>query len=360
MSKFREAMGASINCFVNPQQYEREPFGIDDARIVPALDFPIARNLCYVRPSQLRDLEEELESVPLLSVHAFYRYHCLWARDFSVRKKIPYWHVPHGILDPYVMSYGAISKRLFLGVGGTKFIKDAACTIFATRREWEKAESVFGILQGEVLPWPVDSLDMSNRDRIRSEVRFRLGIPDSDRVLIYFGRVQTMKRPLETIEAVAQVKSDTLHLIMVGPSEGISEIECLKSAQRAGLKNFHFIGPVFGEEKFNYLFASDAYISMSIRENFNHTAAEALSVGTPVLLSTGNDLSGELAEVGCCWKIENDAIHSAVKQIQDFCDLDSSVLQEMGLRGHQWVEEYLNYDLFKSRLGSLLKKYAKK
>ena len=69
---------------------------------------------------------------------------------------VPYWNVPHGILDPYVMKSSKLLKALFLKFGGKQFLENAACTIFSTRREQEKAESIFGDLKGEIVYWPVD------------------------------------------------------------------------------------------------------------------------------------------------------------------------------------------------------------
>ena len=65
------------------------------------------------------------------------------------------------------------------------------------------------------------------------------------------------------------------------------------------------IGPVYGDSKYHYLFASDAYVSLSQRENFNHTAAESLSAGLPVILSPGNDLAGEIRDEGCSWSLND-------------------------------------------------------
>lgn len=359
ISKFREALDADLYCFVNKRQYQNEAYGVEGAHIVDGPDLPGLREMCYARGDALRELEATALDAPILSAHSFYRYHSLWVHQTHRKWGTPYWHVPHGILDPYVLTYGKVAKKLFLSAGGRAFMEDAACTIFATKREWEKAESVFGKLRGEVVHWPVDLVDVSDKTARRAALRKRLGIPEDARVLLYFGRVQAMKRPLETIAAVASVKSDKLHLIMVGPSEGISAVDLRKQAAAVGLKNFHYAGAVFGEAKYDYLFAADAYVSFSMRENFNHTAAESLATGLPVILSQGNDLGPEVVEAGAGWSLNSDTSSAFNQSLIEFMDMDSSKLSAMGLGGRELVARAFSFETFKARLLELAKVYGR-
>jgi glycosyltransferase involved in cell wall biosynthesis len=359
ISKFREALEADLYCFVNKRQYQNETLGVDEAHIIDGPNFPFLRQMCYGRGNALQDLEAEAREAPILSAHSFYRYHSLWVHKAHRKWGTPYWHVPHGILDPYVLTYGKAAKKMFLRLGGRAFMEDAACTIFATKREWEKAESVFGAIRGEVVHWPVDLMDIADKPARRAAVRERLGIPEDARVLLYFGRVQAMKRPLETIAAVASVKSEKLHLIMLGPEEGISAEDLSKQAAAVGLKNFHYAGAVFGEAKYDYLFAADAYVSFSIRENFNHTAAESLATGLPVILSQGNDLGPEVVAAGAGWFLQSDTSSAFDQSLIEFMDMESSKLSDMGDAGRELVARAFSFETFKARLLELAKVYGR-
>jgi len=215
ITKFKEALNGNLFCFVDPRQYSAGSFGIDDARIVCGRNLPGLRQMCYPSRAELAEVESAVKSASIVSAHSFYRFHSLWVHRMHRRLGVPYWHVPHGILDPYVLSYGSMAKRAFLRMGGRAFIEDASCIIFATRREWEKAETMLGPLHGEVVHWPVDLPDLSERIARRRRIREQLKIAEDARVLLYFGRVHGMKRPMETIDAVASLKSDKLHLLMV-------------------------------------------------------------------------------------------------------------------------------------------------
>lgn len=359
ISKFRDALEANLFCFVNKRQYQTEAFGVEGVHVIESRSLPFFRELCVPPRYSLSDLECAARDAPIISSHSFYRYHSLWTHQAFKLWGTPYWHVPHGILDPYVMTYGAAVKKMFLRAGGESFLRDAACTVFATKREWEKAESVFGALNGEVVHWPVDLVDLTEKQSRRAAIRQKLGIPENARVLLYFGRVQAMKRPLETIEAVRSMKSDKLHLIMVGPSEGISAEDLHKHAEEVGLRNFHYVGAVFGGGKYDYLFAADGYVSFSIRENFNHTAAESLAAGLPVILSKGNDLGPEIVEAKAGWYLSEDSTATFNSAVEDFMAKDECELSAMGEAGRALVGSSFSYEIFKRRLVELAHQYGR-
>jgi glycosyltransferase involved in cell wall biosynthesis len=187
-----------------------------------------------------------------------------------------------------------------------------------------------------------------------------LGISDNARVLLYFGRLHSMKQPLETIRSVAKAGVASLHLLMVGNEQDVSLKDCYAVADKCGIAGrVHLIGPVYGEAKFDYMMAADAYISLSHRENFNHTAAESLSAGLPVILSPGNDLQGDIAEAACSWGLSSNNSEDAALAIQEFAEMESRDLMGMGSRGRQWVKENLQFSTFRDRLNTVAAKYER-
>lgn len=356
---FKKATKAHHICFVNSQQHAIETKALGEVCLIQSSKLPILRQLCYSKDAWRVEVEKLFRNAPIVSAHSFYRYHTLWVHHAYKRWGTPYWHVPHGILDPYVLTYGKLSKRLYLQSGGRAFIDDAVCTIFATKREEEKAESLFGPMNSEIVHWPVDLVDLDGRAERGYAARNKLGIPEDATVLLYFGRVQAMKRPFETIEAAAAVKSDNLHVIIVGPLEDISEADLRKEADVHGLNNFHFVGPVYGQEKYDYLFASDFYVSFSHRENFNHSAAEAMAAGLPVILSQGNDLGTEVESSGAGIYLHEDSSRVRIAALQQMCNMSPTERQCMGNFGRTWVERKLSFVEFESKLKNIIRKYGK-
>lgn len=356
---FKRSLNALTYAFCERSTLGKHKLSVKDAQPVVASPWPILSKFCYSGKGT-KKAESAIWESDIVSCHGFYRYHALWTGKVCRTSKTPYFFVPHGVLDPWVMRKNRLVKQIYWKLGGQRFVQDAATVIFSTNAEREKAVRQFELPGSEVLPWAVDLISIDDREVTRVRVRKKLGIPEKAHVLLYFGRVHPMKRPLETVEAFAKSAAGKIHLLIVGNEDGVTRADCLQLARKYNIeKHVHFVGPVYGKEKYDYMHAADAYISLSYRENFNYTAVESLAAGLPVILSPGNDLRGEMSEVGCCLNIEDDSLQSAAKSIEAFKDLNIPKLQEMGMRGRKWVGEYLNFDLFKTSLLKLHKKYAK-
>ena len=162
-----------------------------------------------------------------------------------------------------------------------------------------------------------------------------------------------MKRPLETIDALAASGTD-VHLILVGNEFGVTVAECRERAQALGIASqVHPIGPVYGDDKAAYFAAADAYISLSRRENFNFTAAESMAAGLPVILSPGNDLGGEIVDVGCAWRLEDDELETAASAIRALVELSLESLESKGANGRMWALENLQFVQFRQQVQAL-------
>jgi len=116
-----------------------------------------------------------------------------------------------------------------------------------------------------------------------SKTRKALGLPDDQFVLVTIGRLVRRKNLGELLEVFARIRSEipcTLLVIGDGP-----EMESLKSkilAMGAG-DTVRMTGRVDDEKKFQYLCASDLYVSTAIHEGFGIVFLEAMECGLPVV-----------------------------------------------------------------------------
>ena len=360
ITAFKDAMGAALFSFCRPSELRENPLAIPGAQPVVPVALPILKQLQYSTRRATLAAENSFAESGIVSCHSFYRYHALWVNRMSRKYNVPYWFVPHGILDPWVMQYGAVSKKLFFKAGGQRFIDEASTVICSTSSERDKALAQFYLPASEVIPWPVELVDCSDRISRRHKIREDLKIPHEAKVLVYFGRLHSMKKPLETIRAVATGGDENLHLLIVGNEQDVSLRDCYELACQLGVSDrVHLIGPVYGKKKYDYLLAADAYISLSHRENFNHTAAEALSAGLPLILSPGNDLQGDIASEHCSWGLSDNEPKTASDAIEAFNSLSFEELAEMGNRGRNWVGRNLQFSTFAERIQSVANKYGK-
>lgn len=352
---FRDGLDARLLNFVTERETrDQGPLAIDNTVPVLSKNLPIFN---YLRsPSADSDIRAQamLRNADMVSCHAFYRSHALWVRRHCNAMGKPYWFVPHGILDPWVMESMKWGKRLYLNFGGKSFLSDASAVIFSTKREQEKANASFNLPSKQyVIYWPVESVDRARRFAARERLRRNLGISESDRVLVYFGRLHSMKRPLETIKAFSEVanKRADWHLIMIGSDADVSKDICRRAARKYHVdKNVHVLGSIYGPEKYEYLMAADGYVSLSYRENFNHTACEAMACGLPVVLSPGNDLSYDLLNRGVGWFPASDACNEIKRALTSFFTESQKKVEQMGQVASKWVSVELNVDNFNNAL----------
>jgi glycosyltransferase involved in cell wall biosynthesis len=350
---FRDALDARVISWVDPIQYDSEELVWNNSAIVRGKSGWLQRRLLIPRVDDVAAAEEVLKQSNLVSCHSFWRWHNIWLRRTARKHDIPFWFVPHGILDPYVFTKDRVTKRLFLAFGGQAFLNDASAVVCATRREYEKLATFLPGVAFAIIPWPLEDSDFRTRNEtLRAATRLKLGIPDDAVVLLYLGRLHPMKRPLETIDAVARCRDNRCHLILVGNECGVSIDDCRLRARAAGLENrVHVVGPAYGADKLAYIDASDLYVSLSHRENFNFTAAESMASELPVLLSAGNDLAAELSTVQCGWMVP--AGHDPENAIDAAIAAGGAQRSEYGRTGKAWASKHLRREVFDARVRAL-------
>lgn len=110
----------------------------------------------------------------------------------------------------------------------------------------------------------------------------------------------------------------------------------------------------FGKAREEVLLGADAYISLSHRENLNHTAAEAMTGGQALILSPGNDLQYSFpCESSFGWLLGSDKEDEVIAALQSFDAASPDRIEEMGRSGKEWALEKLSFELFQQKLQAL-------
>ena len=353
---FSKVTESSIISFTQPTKLKRECSAIHGTIHIETSAGFFGRTFSWAPHVNRRFAMECISGADVIVCHVLLRYHVHWVRAMAKKYKIPYLIIPHGCLDPYVFSYRSLVKKVWFYLFGNPFLKSASGVIFATKRERLKASRYYSGQNCHVIHWPVSALDVDRRALAKAAICSKHGIGLKDKIIIFLGRLHPTKRPLETIAAFAQAQISGTHLVIIGPEETLSRQQCLDLIVKLGVENVHLVGPIYGEDKNDYLLASDAYISLSLKENFGYTAAEALSAGLPLILSPGNDLADDLAALDCGWMLPDDMTETAASAINEFASLPMNQLQTMGQRGRCWALENLCFEKFAERVQSVLRK----
>src|SRR5262249_42256134 len=98
-------------------------------------------------------------------------------------------------------------------------------------------------------------------------------------------------------------------------------------------------GHVEGQAKTRLFENADLVVVPSYTENFGLVVAEALAHGVPVITSRGTPWN-RVEEIGCGLWVDNDpdSLAQAIERIS------SMPLQDMGLRGREWMQREFAWD----------------
>lgn len=151
---------------------------------------------------------------------------------------------------------------------------------FLIRQEVIREEKSHVLLQGSVSG--VSLQRFKPNPQIRSELRKRLGIDETDMVFLFIGRITRDKGVLDLAEAFSIINKDNskVQLLIVGPDENNIRTEIKVLTTTCG-KQVHFVD--FTNRPQDYMAAADILCLPSYREGFGNVIIEAAATGIPAI-----------------------------------------------------------------------------
>ncbi|MFN6191183.1 MAG: glycosyltransferase [Planctomycetia bacterium] len=333
---------------------------LDSGRLPPSQDdarwnirrVDVGRGLLASRHLRLRQpvaaaIDAAIAQSSLVVCHSLYRAHLPFIRRSCLRHGVPYWVVAHGMLDPWVVSRHAGWKRAWLMLVGKRCLADAERVIFNTEAERAKASPWCRPGNALVIPWPVDLPDVSDRARCRAELRRQLGIPTTDRILLSLARYDSLKRPLHTVAAFAAASQPGWHLVMAGYDGDLTREAVEQAARLQADASIRVLGPVEGEAKPQLLMASDAFVSLSWRENFGYSLADSAAHGLCGAYAPDHDLVADMPEQCRRWVAGDHSLCEARRMLHAMLTTASTIREESGHVGQVWAKDRLARGRFK-------------
>ena len=197
----------------------------------------------------------------------------------------------HGALAPWPLSHHAPRKYIYwLLIEYFRFL-NADFVIASSRLERRHIRSLSPRATIAVARIGIDPPNVLNNSSVFTSHVAKI---QKRRVVkfLFFGRIHPVKRVRELIEAFVRIKTShvelgdevQLELRIAGPGEPSYLRDCRQAATTCNAdKTVDFLGPIWGNEKWDVLKDADLLCLPSRSENFGIVAAEALSLGVPVL-----------------------------------------------------------------------------
>lgn len=194
---------------------------------------------------------------------------------------------PLGMLDPVVIRRNRWKKLTWRLLWERANVEHAALVHFTTQMEEKRAKEAWKLNRSVVIPHVVD---LSRWGSLPSPSVMDERFPQIQgrEVILFVGRINWVKNLDLLLKALAKVcfERPRAMMMLVGPdNEGYRSV-LEKQARRLGIENrILFTGMLQGDDLKSAYARANVFALVSQKENFGHTAAEALASGVPVVAS---------------------------------------------------------------------------
>ena len=236
----------------------------------------------------------------IVHVHSVFNYVSHVALREAAAASVPLVLRPCGLLHAYSMQRSALRKRIYLKMRGQMVRRACKAWHYTSQREADESWPADASPRF-VLPNGIDVEEFAlDRDAARRRVQQLCPELAHAPYVLFLGRLHPKKRVDFLLEVFLKAAPASYKLVVAGPSEaGLWEELAGRFLGDAGkAARVVRLGLVRGKDKAALLAGASLFALPSEHENFAVAALEALSAGTPVLLSPYVDLATEVSAAG--------------------------------------------------------------
>jgi len=291
--------------------------------------------------SSLNTASRYIEQADVVHIHALWCTSNPQVSSLARSHDTPWVVSIHGMLDDWSMAVRGLKKRLYLRTIIRGMLSGAA-SILATAEEERRQAAKWLPRDPDVIPLVMDMEPYASLPGPEL-AREKFGTGDEP-VALFLSRVHE-KKSIETLidaAALLQHRGTPIRLLIAGTGDdGYLQSMKQRARDKQVSDRVEFLGMVVGDLKLSLYAMADLFALATQQENFGLVYPEAMLCGTPVITTRGTDIWRELQEAGM----------SIVDRTPDaFADgmatllHDRSALPPLGLRGREFVQQWLAPD----------------
>jgi glycosyltransferase involved in cell wall biosynthesis len=250
------------------------------------------------------------------------------------RLTVPYVFSPHGGYDPVSLHRSALRKRLYLAAFERRMLRKAAAIAALTPEEERHVRELHvGSTPTVVIPNGVEP-----PARVDATVfRRSLGIGSDEPLAVFVGRLDIERKGLDRLLA-GVAASPSWQAALVGPEERGDLPRLHQLIRDLGLaERVTVCGPLHGVPVGEALAAADLFVLLSRWEGLPLALLEALSHGTPALVSDEVDRVVPITARGAGWSASPESLGPTLDAIAHHAD-------ERTTRGKAAIDLSRSYD----------------
>lgn len=306
--------------------------------------FPYWNLLDYkISLSLSRWLFQHVADYDLVHTNAIFSYPVLPAYWACQRHLIPYIVTPHGMLEPWALSYKAWKKRFYYTLFEKPALRRASAIHLLAFTEAERTKALNLKAPLVVLPNGIDRQDF---ETLPDPKLFYEKFPETRNktLILFLGRVDP-KKGLDLLSVAftkVHAQFPQTHLIIAGP-DNIGFLPTARSyfAQAGCLDAVTFTGMLTGSIKYAALASARLYVAPSYSEGFSMSVLEGMASGLPCVITTGCNFPEALAaQAAYVVNIDADEIANALIE----CLSNPQQAKEMGDRARKLILGQYTWD----------------
>ncbi len=270
------------------------------------------------------------DQVPILHNNSLWMMPNVYPGWIARKYRLPYIVSPHGTLGKAAFEGGSRVKLVFWPLVQRPALASVSCFHATAESEAREIRS-HGFRQPiAVVPNGVDVPTEIERGPRAKEV-------------LYLGRIHPKKGIDVLLHAWGRIEDSCpgWSLRIAGPDNGGYLSDMMSLSRSLSIKRASFDGELLGPERDEAYRRASLFVLSTRNENFGMTVAEALSRGTPAIVTTGAPWSG-LRTHGCGWWIDQ-GVDPLARALKEAMALDPGALADMGERGWRWVNEEFSW-----------------
>lgn len=299
-------------------------------------------------PKMKAELERIMPNIDVVDTQLPFIYPGYACGRAAIETNTALFYHQRGVFDTARLTFRSAKKRAYIAAVERPILRKATTLIALTEAERFSYRALGVDTDIRVVPNGVDVAVASSGDKKRANKR--LGLKESDKVLLFMARLHPLKGVRLLAEAFGRLaKGDpSLHLVLAGPDEFSMEEELRREVIASGYGDrVHFPGMVMGEQKQDLLARADIFCLPSAGEGFSIGILEGLASGTAALISKECHFS-ELESVGAGRVVERTPELVAAALAGMLSNPDR--LRAMGAAGQALVARKYTWDAISDQL----------
>ncbi|GAB6069237.1 glycosyltransferase [Thiomicrorhabdus hydrogeniphila] len=279
-------------------------------------------------------LNQNVKKYDAVIIDGLWMFH-VWGGYICRMKNVPYFVYSHGMLDPYFnqdhLKY--LKKLPFWFLIERNVLQLARSVIYTCEEEKILAQKSFPLFKAKSSIVSLGIKTPSEKKEVLTNAFLEV-YPQfiNKKFGLFLSRIHPKKGIDLLIKAIAELDDELPNEFMIAIA-GTGDDAYIKTLQNLAeklniAKRFQWLGMITGNVKWGAFSSADFFILPSHQENFGIVVAEALAVGTPVLISDKVNIWREIQEMHT-GLVKTDTLEGTKELIQAWLNLSDEQKQTM-------------------------------